>query len=262
MTDQELLDLNRQGFIPGPSESEEGFAERVLETRKIFEKGERLPLAHWDWVKVSLRKIFDFEPHYLPAFYSNRSLRIWQGAATWIEGKMIVSIQLREALKRGSYLGLYKREEILAHEAVHAARSAFDESRNEEFFAYMTSEKKWHRTFGPMIQRPWEIWPFFCLIVGASFFPSLYWGAAVWLSIGFYRLIRQHRRINLAARRLSERIEISQNHYDRVRAILFRLTDHEIDLFSSGENVQIYAEKQNCLRWRLIRLAYLQFNRL
>jgi hypothetical protein len=252
MTDLELLQLNREGFIPGPSESEEDFCNRVALVKKTFEIGEWIPTSHWDWVKICLRQMFDFEPSALPAFYSNESLRLWEGAAAWIEGRRIVSVQLRKTLQQGSYLGIYKREQILAHEAVHAARSAFDEPENEEFFAYMTSEQKWHRVFGPIVKRPWEIWPFFLAMMGGAFFSIAYLCAAIWASIGFYRLIRQHRRLRLAAERILDVV------VDKViaRAILFRLTDDEILMFSKGEKIEDYRKKQKCLRWRLICLAY------
>lgn len=252
MTDQELLFFNREGFIPGPSESEEDFSERVLLAKKKFENGNWIPRSDWDWVRLFLGGLFDFEPEYLPAFYSNQSLRAWQGAATWIEGKKIVSIQLRKALKRGSYLFLYTREEILAHEAVHAARSAFCEPENEEFFAYMTSEKKWHRVLGPIVQSPWELWPFFLAMLAGAIFPIFYLIAAIWVSMGFFRLIRRHFRIKRAFRKILKVVDDEKI----ARAILFRLTDREIALFSADEKIEEYRKKQRCLRWRLISLAY------
>ena len=129
MQDRELLDWNRRGFIPGPKESEEDFLRRVNDTGKEAVKlgGRPIPSSHWEWVRRHLREIFDFEPESLPAFYSNRLLVPWQGAASWIMSGKLIGVQLREKLQRGSYLGLYDRNEILAHEAVHAARCAFQE---------------------------------------------------------------------------------------------------------------------------------------
>ena len=248
MTDQELFSLNKEGFIPGPSESEEDFIQRVASVKKSGQTGQSIPDSHWDWVHASLEEIFDFRPACLFAFYSNKNLTPWQGAASWVEGKKIISIQLRKALERGSYLGLYKREEILAHEAVHAARSGFDEPQNEEFFAYMTSEKKWHRVLGPIVKRPWEVWPFFAAMGAGAFFPFAYLAAAIWAAFGFYRLIRQHRRLSLATK------NIFATGLDRAstRAVLFRLTDAEILMFSKGGKIEDYRKRQKCLRWRLI----------
>lgn len=250
MTDIELLALNKDGFIPGPGEEEAAFLSRVARCKENFQKGGWIPTGHWDWVREYLGQIFDVKPLYICAFYSNRSLAPWQGAASWIEGRTLSSIQLREGLRKGSYLWLYSREEILAHEAVHAARSGFDENRYEEFFAYMTSEKKWRRVLGPIIQRPWEVWPLFMLLVGGMVWPGCYLGAAVWSGLGFFRLIRQHRRLKKAASQILREV----GDVGKTRAILFRLTDDEIRKFSQGQNIETVS--QGDLRWRLIKRAY------
>jgi hypothetical protein len=234
----QLLELNREGFIPGPGETEEQFLARVERSKKFFDEGSWIPKPHWDWVDQSLQEIFDFSPRYVPVFYSNRDLRLWQGAAAWSDG----TVQLREGFRKGSYLG-YAREEVLAHEAVHIARAAFQESRYEEFFAYLTSEKKWRRVLGPIVRRPWEVWP---LMVAAVL--GLWQVSALWAGLGFIRLIRCHLRLRAASKQFDPKW---------AKAILLRLTDDEIDLFAKGEDVEKYAFRQNCIRWKLIKLGYL-----
>jgi hypothetical protein len=244
MTDAELIALDKSGFIPGPGEKEAPFRARIEKAKKKYNQGSWLPPAHWNWVHEHLDSLFNVKPLYICAFYSNKRLTPWQGAASWIEGRSLHSIQLRDALKKGSYLGLYSREEILAHEAVHAARSGFEESRYEEFFAYMTSSAKWRRVLGPILQKPWEAWPFLIFLTAGIFFPGAFLGAAVWLGLGFIRLIRGHRTLNLAAERL---IKIGGD--SRVaRSILFRLTDEEIGKVARGEKI----EGDASLRWNLI----------
>ncbi len=249
MTDRDLLALDKIGFIPGPGEKEEDFLARVALGKGQFEKGNWIPEAHWDWVREYLDQLFHVKPLYICAFYSDRSLTPWQGAATWIEGRVVHSIQLRSGLKKGSYLRIYRREEILAHEAVHFARSGFSENLYEEFFAYMTSEKKWRRVLGPILQSPWEAWPFLiCSSIGI-FWSAGYLGAAFWAALGFSRLIKLHWRLKKAAEHLLKLVK-----EERIaRAVLFRLTDEEIFLFSKGVNIGLYAQKQTCLRWQVIR---------
>ncbi|MBX7066569.1 MAG: hypothetical protein K1X28_05010 [Parachlamydiales bacterium] len=250
MTDSEIFELDQMGFIPGPGETEEAFAARVKATRDQYEKGSWIPEAHWDWVREFLYELFHVKPLYICAFYSNRSLTPWQGAASWIEGGKLNSIQLRKAMRKGSFLGLYRREEILAHEAVHGVRCGFNEDQSEEFFAYMTSERKWRRVLGPIIQRPWEAWPFVLFALGGIFWPVFHLCAAFWMAIGFSRLIRQHNRLKKAA----DRIQQVTHDARRTRAILFRLTDREIEQFSKQDSIELFAAKQTCLRWRVIRL--------
>lgn len=256
MTDEELIALNRQGFIPGPEETEEKFLSRVhsfgSETVKIT--GFPIPEAHWKWVRRHLVEIFDFEPRSLPAFYSNRLLTPWQGAASWILDGKLIGIQLREKLKEGSYLGIYDRDEILAHEAVHAARCAFEEKENEEFFAYLTSSAKWRRAIGPILRSPWEAWPFILGMVGGLFFLPLIALSTLWLFLGCIRLIRQHRILAKASQNILKWVKDAQ----KTRAILLRLTDQEIRMFAKIDQIREYAETNASLRWKLIRLAYLR----
>lgn len=249
MTDNELLTLDKMGFIPGPGENEEAFRARVLKTKEQFENGAWIPESHWDWVREYLDRLVGVKPLYICAFYSNQHLVPWQGAAAWIEGRALHSIQLREGLRKGTYLRMYRREEILAHEAVHAVRSGFNENRYEEFFAYMTSEKRWRQILGPIFRRPWEAWPFLlCASIGVIW-PVGYLGAAFWAALGFSRLIKQHWRLKQAAVQILEKTGDART----TRAILFRLTDEEIEGFSKGMNIELFAQKQNCLRWRIIR---------
>lgn len=254
MTDEELLLFNDSGFIPGPTESEQDFKKRVESTRQAFLKlGETsIPSVHWEWVANKLRDQFGFTPLSLPAFYSNRSLTPWQGAAAWVERGQVLAIQLREAFRKGTFLGIYQRGEILAHEAVHAARSAFPADCWDEFFAYMTSEISWRRVLGPIIQRPWEVWPLLVLCVFGAFFPPLFWGVTLWSALGFYRLIRSHLILRKAGLFLKKLGLTNQG----ARCVLLRLTNSEILSLSNGINIfmGIPPDVEN-LRLRLILLV-------
>jgi len=136
---------------------------------------------------------------------------------------------------------------------VHAARSAFDEPASEEFFAFLVSEKWWRRAFGPIIRRPIEVWGFFIAMALGMVFPWANLAGGLGLSAGFWRLMRLHRKMRRAGKNLGKAVSDNKT----ARAILLRLTDAEIDLFSKGVDLAAYAKRQRCLRWRLIRLAYL-----
>lgn len=237
MDDETLLNLNRQGFIPGPEEKEGAFLERVRKTKA------QIPAfrTDWDWARETVFELFDFFPDSLPIHISNQGLRIWEAAACWIEDG-VPKVQLRETTIRK-----ISKEELLAHEAIHAARAAFEESEFEEFFAFASAEKKWRRIFGPILRRPWEVWPFF--IASLLSFTSLSVWPVVCLSIGaLFRLYRSQAKLKAAAQFLSQRIGSER----RIRAALFRLTDQEIGLLAKG----VWPKGDLSLRWRLLRLAY------
>lgn len=251
IAEETLLHLNRSGIVPGSEETEEAFLKRV-ERLKKRESSSDVPSFHWDWARLQLKNLFDLEPLYVEASYSNRSLTFWQGAACWVDETGDVSIQLRENLRKGTYLKMYERDEILAHEAVHAARAKIEGNRFEEFFAYMSSDKKWRRVFGPIIQSSWEIWPLL-FFGGLSWISN--WGfflSALWLLFGFFRLIRSHTILNRAASHLMKDLLDVR----KVRAILVRLSDEEIVRFARGDDFIKYVRNRNCLRWKAIQLAY------
>jgi hypothetical protein len=250
MTDLELATLNEEGFIPGPFESLPLFEARVAKTKEVLKEKNSLPSSHWDWAKRRLDSLFGFDPQSLSVFYSNEQLSLWQGAACWIDEMNVPILQLKNGFKKGTYLKIYSRDEVLAHEAVHAARAAFNEEENEEFFAYATSGVRWRCLFGPMIRRSWEPWIGLGFLSVGLISPWALLGAAGWIGGGFFRLCRQHLRLSQASNILLETLQDKKN----VRSLLFRLTDKEIRDLSSG----IWPKDDGTLRWRLIRFVYLK----
>lgn len=239
----ELFFLNERGWILGPDETAEELQARVTMAKSRYESGEWIGPAHWDFVSELLDHLFHVKPLYICAYYSNKGLAPWQGGACWTEGKRLHSIQLRKPRA-----WLYNKEEILAHEAVHAARAGFNEDRYEEFFAYMTADVKWKQVLGPIIQRPWEVWPLFITLFLGALWPISYLAATLWTALGFIRLIKGHRTLAKA----SAQILKETNNEKSTRAILFRLAAQEIEGLGRGQTVASYANSRHDLRWKLI----------
>ncbi len=125
--------------------------------------------------------------------YSNEGLAPWHGAMTLISGDK-VEIRLRKAFKKKRrYLFLYDREEILAHEMIHARRKDLDEPKFEEFLAYQTSPNAFRRLVGPIIESPRESWLFLLTLVGPLISNWLIPLPILLLGLGVTRLIRRHR---------------------------------------------------------------------
>ena len=185
----ELLGFFKRGLIPGPSETEEAFLNRVRE---------RLPLPEWQRVK-RLPEEWGFSIDWVPLQFSSKKLYFWEGAVFW-DTPMI---QIQPRLQSKNML-----TEILHHESIHAAREAFDEPFFEEVFAYRTSPVAWKRFLGPIFQRVWEF-PLFAL--ACFIFPFLFPIVVFFFLRLFYK---QH-----LMRRLSQKYPLS---------VLLCLTDKEI----------------------------------
>ena len=103
--------LSREGWILAPSETEESFLQRKATFDQIdLPKEKNLSISFYDLcIKEAI------------VVYSNESLWPWQGAVLWEYSKdskeKYPVIQLRT-----SFL---KKEEVLAHELVHAVRFFF-----------------------------------------------------------------------------------------------------------------------------------------
>lgn len=250
----EYLVLNSEGLIPGPNESKEEFDSRVQAIKESFHKQTAMiPMHRWNWANEQLCALYDFSPKWCAAIYSSKGLAPWQIAATWIDVKRFYTIQIRDSKWASCFINA---DEVLAHEAVHAARAAFDEPQAEEIFAYLTSSAKWRKVIGPIFQRPIEALIFMGLLMLGSFLqifemsgPSqiCFWISALLCGGWSIRLFRMRRRLEKAAIVLKPYLHDPS----KVRAVLFRLTDEEIKRLSQG-----HFEMGCDWRWQVLRAAY------
>ena len=293
VSNEELLTLNSQGFIPGPKEIEQSFLKRVELTKNLFvdpkrfflkkektppfELNDRLKKPDLEWVKSSLLNLFDITVDNFSAYFNNDKLRLFQGAATWIldfDGISLPLLQLKKKLKRGSFLWIYSLEDILAHELAHFARAGFEEPQFEEFFAYFTSSKALRKILGPIAVSSKEIIVFLSFlflgivmqylvmifshkIFDVLFFLSGYFASKI-LFLGGLRLGYRRWIFNRCYKKLFSIFKEKR----KTLAVMFRLTDKEIKTFAKKkkETILEYAKKnkEKSLRWKLINLAYFE----
>ena len=283
---QDLLNFNKKGLIPGPGESEVSFSKRVATSMNskeiIFDyfknlSPEKISESDKKEAQSLCQSLFDINPDWVPAFYSSKHLFPWQGACTYLfetEDGNLSAIQLRNIFKKkGTLLGIYKIQEILSHEFVHASRAGFKESPFEELFAYQTSTSFFRRTLGPFIQNEREgifflLSTFLFLLVNTItiFFDlvlPVYWGAFLiflpflFLSLITFRGLKVHRSYQNCLKNL---VKLSGNH-STANKIIFRLTAEEIKQFTKQNTLEISQFIKDSisaeLRWKVIVWAYL-----
>lgn len=288
-SDQHLLHLNQLGLIPGPDETAEEFSLRANYCLTLKEHLSEEFKAHLGSVddnsmdKLSegfniTASIYDLSPTWIPIFFNNYQLPPWHGGCAWIFQMTETSptaalLQLRRSLYGSSkYLGIYHRDELVAHELVHVGRMKFEEPKFEEVLAYRTSSSAFRRWFGPMVQSSLESMLFviiLVLIVFIDLFLIYFYNyeaylSAMWLKtipismvcLALIRLwVRQHR-----FNRCLDNIESSLQNPHKALHVLYRLSDREIISFSKMkiEEIRAYAAEQakNSLRWKLILKAY------
>ncbi|WP_213358219.1 hypothetical protein [Chlamydiifrater phoenicopteri] len=245
---QDLISLNREGFLVGPNEEKPAFFARV--DRDGEKGGYTFP--------EELAQIFDVRPNHLEVIYSDEGIGGWEGGCTWIESSG-VSIQLRKKfLKSSKLFFLYSRKEVLMHEAVHAVRMKFHEPLFEEILAYRTS-RGLRRYLGPLFRHPGEsYWSIFGALVGLGISSyDLVAGLLVAIAVPIYflsRLIFYLRIFAKAQKKIRKLLGIPP------LWVLLRLTDAEIKFVASQplRIIEEYAKKKKLkdLRWRQIYASY------
>lgn len=284
MEETELMEWNAQGLIPGPKETEEEFLKRAaycLELKKTlhtalketlpFEDEVPIPNNFWEEAEQLTVPLFQIKPEWIPVFFSNQQLAPWQGGAAWIfqqteSSPLGAFFQLRRPfLTQKRYLGIYTRNELVAHECAHVGRMAFQEPDFEEVFAYKTSTNPFRRWMGPLITSTSQLRWFMIVLVAivmsdlalvimgySEAYLELMWLKLIPLTMFAYAcigLFARHRVLNKCMAKLQEWAG------GGALAVAYRLTDAEIRSFaaSTSEQILAYVQKQSCLRWRVIK---------
>lgn len=250
--EEDLIRLNREGIIAGPGELKFSFLKRVDE---MLENAPDHPASF----PARLRSLFDINPEHIEVLYTNEGMDVWEAGCTWILQNK-VTIQLRKQLHKAvRWCGIYSKEEILAHEAVHAARMKFYEPMFEEVLAYQTSSRLFRRILGPLLrsQGEWFGFLFFIFLgllitlwqpllgIGCMAIAPTYFGVRLAIVHSYFRRAKKKIRKMLGIEPLW---------------VLLRLSDAEIRMFAS-EPIPVlerYARerKLDSIRWQQIYLSY------
>lgn len=278
-----ILKLNSLGLFPAPGEDECSFMKRAnfYLSNPVNNAGlsilSAVPKEAIENSLIFLQNLFDISPFWTPLYYHSKGLRPWEGAATWVGQSSLdevptIIVQLRESFAKSTlYLNYYDRDELLSHELVHASKALYPPSIFEELQAYQTAKQPWRRYLGPLLQRSSEAWGLIAVIL-------LSWMVAIWsliepptrfenlvsflpmimpagfLCFAFLRLYFLHRSWRRCLKALKELLPDP----NKAPAVGLRLTQEEVLLCAraSKKTLLNYIQKQSCMRWKVIRLAY------
>lgn len=284
ISDQKLIEYDKLGLIPGPTEDEFTFlrrAEYCLELKETLAKetNGHLPLPQTEQVTAPLldeglslsERLYGIAPTWIPLALSNEKLAPWHGGCAWIfqwkeNSPLGALLQLRKGWQtKKRMFGMYKRNEVIAHELAHVGRMAFEEPKNEELFAFQSSSSWLHRILGPIVNSSIEAMALFLLLffslLGDLFLISTgsidLYVKAQWLKliplglVGWWGI-----RLWLKHKTQKRCLAALGSHISNSKWLLYRLTDKEIYIFGkmNFEKVLSYAEnaKKKTLRWQLL----------
>lgn len=250
--EEDLIDLNKEGLIAGPGEVKLAFFTRA---HAMLDEAPESPSVFPNRV----RDIFDIYPSHIEVIYSDEGMDIWEAGCTWILGHK-VTVQLREHLRLAArWFCVYSKEEILCHEAVHAARMKFYEPMFEEFLAYQTSKWKWRRILGPLFRSQGETYGFlFFVLLGLSIALWLPFLGSLCMLVAptyfFTRLMMVHYYFQRAKKKIRKMTGVSP------LWVLLRLTDVEIRMFATQpiRILEHYVRERvtDSVRWQQIYQSY------
>lgn len=165
-----LSELDAAGIISKPGESFPEFKNRLCSllmsftdfNRSIKETGEfalfeDFTLYEKDRIGDEIireasavtEKLYHFSINWVPGFFLSKSVGLlWGGCAIHIPEEHLTVFLIRKNFAARKRWFIYRREELLAHELCHAARSPLKDFVFEEFFAYQTAPSRIRRYLG------------------------------------------------------------------------------------------------------------------
>ncbi len=259
INDDKLISLNKCGILPGPGENKEEFLKRG---QNLFKND---PSADTKtFLNENLKKLFDVSFDWISFEYTRKGMHFWEAAYVKIDKDQFIMRLNKVFEKKTKYLGMYAKDEVIAHECCHVARMRYPESKFEEIFAYSLSTG-FRKFFGPIFQNSFESL-LLILLVGFSAACDLYFSSSLKLilaskaTLGSYlgvllvRLFTRRRTFSKCLKKIKGLVK-DQKH---AMPLLFRLQDCEIVLFSRASigEVKEYISEQSELRWEMICKLY------
>ena len=225
-----ILRADEAGLLMLPGESEAAFRERlrVMEKELAALDSETaalpsVPAAVRERAQQIVAKLYGIVPEWAAALYSTGETGHFSAGVTGLTDNRTPVIFLSGALERKARHRGYTAEETLAHEMVHAARSAFPDSVYEEYFPCQVHASRFRRTAGNFF-RSWHV-P--VLFFGGLCAAVLHPAAVVLPLFLLLREMQLRRRIRRAA-------ETLRGAGLKPEPVLLRLSDREIQRLSGG----------------------------
>lgn len=262
------LDCNRQGIFALPTDTYQTYSDRAGRRTSEVAAAVSIPM-------------YDLAVSWVPIEYSNAGLRPWEAGCTWYDEdpESCPTIQLNSHFEQSpTYLGIYHKDEVLAHEYVHAVRVGLGSNAFEEIFAYLVSYSRATSLFGkvaagirvalgPLFEHTWEslVLVLFFVALMLAALGELYMQSSYILPVAVLAMtLTAYFFARLSVRWLQW--WRCKWHLDSLLKasslpLMVRLTDDEIILFSHLQPAAIQewiADQPQDFRWNLLSKAYLQ----
>lgn len=283
-----LVTLDANGFLIAPNENPQSFAKRLrtllekltdlkkqVSEKEFYEiegmkfKSDGLIPKH-DFLN-SMEKnqeLYDFSIDWVPGFYQNPSMGwLFGGCCYTSEPDFFSFFQVRETFKLKNKWMFYNRDELVAHELCHVARSGIDAKKFEEFFAYKTSPKKFRRGFGSALYSTIDT---YMILIASISLPVIqylrlnqlidvpFWPFLTFLSLLIGNFVRRYFSLKNNFEKAKKKLEPFFG--CKGQSVLFRCSDNEIfeiaKLSKEKLSEKVSELTKNDLRWQIINQRF------
>ena len=288
-----LAELDAQGLLLAPGESSAEFAARLLAEEERIEnlrkrlaeekefdpytgltltEGMEIPDEILEEAAETTRNAYGFEVKWVPGFFPKRGLGLlWGGCSISSFENLPTLFIIRSNFKTGKKFFIYGREELLAHELCHVARTPIQDSAYEEHFAYAISHSPLRRYSGNCFKSEKDailfLLPVFLLLLiqigRATYWPEIpiwpFWILAFVWPVFLILCNAIARKRYFRAEKALRSLGVSMP-----QAVLFRCTAKEIDEFgalaSQPERLAEYwkTKQESDLRWKVITERFIK----
>ncbi|RMD76708.1 MAG: hypothetical protein D6820_12295 [Lentisphaerae bacterium] len=289
-----LETLDAMGFIPGPTESEQDYRQRVIQMCQTLDEflgrvekerhvtyyglefyaDARIPESIYQKALQHLDTLWKIHPEWVPGFFSSQKMGLlFAGCAVFSLQLKLAFMFLRKTFTTNDRWLIYSRDELMAHELTHIAHASLADSQFEEFLAYQTSPNGFRRLLGGILRTPRDTY----LLMGSMLTlmllqianitfraPMLWWSMpAPMIAGGFCALLGGALILYLRRRQKILRAEKAcRQIFDLPHGwpVIFRATWEEIEYLASHTpdeiQQQITSWQKARLRWRIIMLRF------
>ncbi len=285
-----LAGLDARGFLMGAGETAAAFAERLtgLQARLAemdsglreqgsyslegltFEASRRIPAELIAGASAATETRYRFTIDWVPGFFADPSFGwLFGGCAYYFDQEFFAVFIIRRSFAKRRRWLVYDRDELLAHELCHVARSGLHSQRFEEEFAYAVSSSRFRRAVGGMFRTGREAFAILgtaLLLLLVQVVRQFFWRALpiwpFWLLtagvVGFLvaGLVRQRRILGRA------RVKLEPLAVEATEAVLCRCSDREIEQMAQVADAAalrdwLAAKIAADMRWQVIDRRFL-----
>ena len=252
----QLAELDSNGFLLAPGENADAFLKRVAKIEGMLDSFEksldsneaqeacpglalskeaRIPGEILVEAENATERLYGFKINWVPGFFLSKGVGLlWGGCAISFQGGFSLFL-IRGAFAKAKRWFIYDREELMAHELCHVARTPLADKPLEEHFAYQTAKSMLRRHIGNCFQTQFDamlfIAPVFTLLAAQVLNICMQYNLPIWLFWTFaiaspLFLIGRNELQRIVVKRAASALR--EAGFSRPQAILFRSRYKEV----------------------------------